>query len=83
MQRSHLPHAGFRFCGQHSSMLGVWYVPGSDILRPQIPAYDITTVEIPGRHGGYYFGSKVRPRIFELPCYIEEPPDTWPRIQAW
>lgn len=44
----------------------------------------MTTVEISGRHGGYYFGSKVRPRVFSLPCYFEdEPPAVWPQIQQW
>lgn len=74
---------GFSFCGRHSREFGVWYIPGGSILNPQIPAFDITTLEIPSRDGGYFFGSKVRPRVFTLPCYIEEPPEAWPRIQAW
>lgn len=44
----------------------------------------MTTVEIPGRHGGYYFGNKVRPRVFTLACYFEdELPAVWPRILHW
>lgn len=76
--------SGFSFCGRHCGDFGVWYTPGDARLNTRIPAFDIETVEIPGRHGGYYFGNKVKPRVFTLPCFFEDEPEAaWPAIQHW
>lgn len=77
-------YQGFAFCGRHCSEFGVWYTPGGDRLKKDVPPFDISTVETPGRNGGYCFGNHLQPRVFTLPCFFDAiEPATWPRIQAW
>lgn len=74
---------GFSFCGRHSSEFGCWYVPGPERWASQ-PPYETFTEGVLGKHGGYYFGNRVQPRLFEMPCYFEEIDDgIWARILAW
>lgn len=74
---------GFSFCGRHSSEFGCWYTPGPDRWASQ-PPYETFTESVLGRHGGYYFGNRVLPRPFEMPCYCEDIDDgIWERILHW
>ena len=34
--------------------------------------YDIADIQTDSRDGGYYIGTRVLPREFELDCYFEE-----------
>lgn len=63
---------GFSFCGTHIEQLGLHYVPDSSVtyvhnfgeVSLQQQAFD-------GHHGGYFYGTTVRPKTFELRCYFE------------
>lgn len=34
--------------------------------------FDTSEVEFDSRDGGYYFGTHIAPRVFELPCFYED-----------
>lgn len=63
---------GFTFAGKSSVEMGLHYIPGRDDMFPSHPAFTVIDDDVTGRDGGYYYGSKVKIREFELPCYYEE-----------
>ena len=63
---------GFTFAGVHSSALGCWYRPAAKARGDDMPDFEISDLNPESRDGGYYIGSRVRPREFDLDCYFED-----------
>lgn len=62
---------GFTYRGKHCEQFDCYYVPGPDDIRNRMESYSVSSTEVAGRDGGYYFGAVVDERIFELECYFE------------
>ena len=58
---------GFSFHGTHCSALDCYYRPSAKSRGD-----DIADIQMDSREGGYYIGTRVLPREFELDCYFEE-----------
>ena len=63
---------GFSFHGTHCSALGCCYRPSVKSRGDEMENYDIADIQTDSRDGGYYIGTRVLPREFELDCYFEE-----------
>ena len=58
---------GFEFAGKHSSELGIIRTSDGDRFSEQLtPEIKDITVEVPGMHGEYFFGSTYGNRTFEV-----------------
>lgn len=63
---------GFTYNGIHSETLGVYYAPGaSDCWEPEAD-FETVSTEVQGRHGGYFYGTRVKSRTITLSCYYED-----------
>ena len=63
---------GFSFHGTRCSALGCYYRPSAKSRGDEMEDYTINDIQTDGRDGGYYIGTRVMPREFELDCYFEE-----------
>ena len=63
---------GFSFHGVHCSTLGCYYRPSAKSRGDEMEDYNISDIQTGSRDGGYYIGTRVLPREFELDCYFEE-----------
>lgn len=63
---------GFSFHGTHCSTLGCYYRPSAKSRGDEMEDYTINDIQTDGRDGGYYIGTWVMPREFELDCHFEE-----------
>lgn len=63
---------GFSFAGIHTSELGCWYHPDAQTRGDDMEEFEISDLTSDSRDGGYYIGSRVKPREFELDCYFED-----------
>lgn len=62
----------FSFCGIDVSTYGLHYAPKPKNIFVWDSDYKTHTLEADSYDGGYYFGSTVKPKVFELECYFEE-----------
>ena len=62
----------FTFCGVSVADCGLHYVPKADNIFVWDSNYETHSVEVAGHHGGYYFGSTIKPKAFDLDCYFED-----------
>lgn len=75
---------GFTYNGIHSSVFGLYYIPNADDKWFSDPEYDVYDIDVSWKHGGYYFDSKVKNRVFTIKCYFEEIDlATRQRIKQW
>lgn len=62
----------FSFCGTDVTVFGLHYAP---VLQNTYVYQGATgtpnEVSFDGHHGGYYFGTSMKPKIFSLRCYFE------------
>lgn len=64
---------GFSFCGVDIADLGLEYAPSlSDTYVFGNSGYDVHQEEFDGHHGGYLYGTTVKPKDFMLRCYFED-----------
>lgn len=63
---------GFSFAGIHTRDLGCWYHPDAQAKGDDMEEYEISDLTPDNMDGGYYIGSHIKPRIFELDCYFED-----------
>ncbi len=63
---------GFTYNGVHSSLYGCFYTPTATEQGRDMPPYSVEDIEVDGRDGGYYVGSTVKPREFNLDCFVED-----------
>lgn len=64
---------GFSFCGVDISELGLEYAP--DLTRTYVysgSSYKVHEQSFDGHDGGYYYGSTVAPKTFELRCIFQD-----------
>lgn len=63
---------GFSFCGTHIEQLGLHYVPDSSATYVHnFGEVSLQQQTFDGHHGGYFYGTTVKPKTFELRCYFE------------
>lgn len=48
------------------------YVPKAEDIYIWNNEYDTHDLEVDGHDGGYWYGTTVKPKVFELECYFEE-----------
>lgn len=56
---------GFSFNGVHCNALGCWYRPAPKGRGNDMEEYEISVIEPEHRDGGYYIGTRVKPKTFE------------------
>lgn len=75
---------GFTYNGRHSSEFGLYYKQTAEDKWFKDPEYDVYDANIDWRHGGYYYGSRVKVRTFTIECFFEEiDVQTRQRIKQW
>ena len=62
---------GFTYRGKHCEQFDLHFIPGPDEIRNRMETYSVSSAQVAGRHGGYYYGSTADERVFELDCYFE------------
>jgi len=62
---------GFSYRSRHCSEFGIQYAPKDVQRHTQIAPFETFGKEVPGKHGGYYYGNRVKPREFEMPCLVD------------
>ena len=78
-------YLGFTFDGHHSSEFGLLVVSdGSRYHQNLSSEFSDTILQVPGRNGGYYFGTQLNMRNFQLNCVYEEmTTHMMHKIQRW
>ena len=56
---------GFSFAGIHSSRFGCWHIPDAKERGGDMEDYEISELLPENRDGGYYIGTRVKPKEFE------------------
>lgn len=75
---------GFTYNGIHSEEQGVQYIPSHKDLWEQSADYDVSSVKVNSRPGGYYYQSDVKERTFTLSCFFEDITlETREKIRHW
>lgn len=75
---------GFTYNGIHSSEFGLYYTRDANEKWFNDPEYDVYDDDVEWRHGGYYYGSKAKNRVFTINCFFEEiDTATKQRIKQW
>lgn len=62
----------FTFCGVSVADYGLHYAPKAENIFVWDSNYTTHSVEVAGHDGGYWFGSTVKPKAFDLDCYFED-----------
>lgn len=66
-------YLGFTFNGHHSSEFGLMVVSDGDRYHQTLsPSFADTIVSVPGRNGGYYFGTQMQMKDFTIRCAFNE-----------
>lgn len=66
-------YLGFTFDGRHSSEFGLLVVSDGSRYHQNLSSdFSDTIVQVPGRNGGYYFGTQLSMKNFDINCAYEE-----------
>lgn len=78
-------YLGFTFAGRHSSEFGLLVVSdGSRYHQNSYNQFSDSVVSVPGKNGGYYFGTQLSQRDFEINCVFDNiTSHTMHKIQHW
>ena len=78
-------YMGFTFDGRHSSEFGLLVVSdGSRYHQNLSSQFSDSVVQVPGRNGGYYFGTQLGMKDFQINCvYDNMSTHTMHEIQRW
>ena len=75
---------GFTYNGVHSSEFGLYCVRTPDEKWFNDPEYEVYDDDIRWKHGGYYYTSKAKVRVFTIKCFFEEiDVSTRQKIKQW
>lgn len=74
----------FFFNGVSCTEMGLTYVPTRKNITPNLTEINLMEAATTYRHGGYYFGYQVKPKVFTLECFAEEiSRSKWEEILLW
>ena len=78
-------YLGFTFNGHHSSEYGLVVVSDGDRYHQTLSSnFSDTVVSVPGKNGGYYFGTQLQMKDFTIRCaYDEMTSHMMHKIQNW
>lgn len=78
-------YLGFTFAGRHSSEFGLLVVSdGSRYHQNSYNQFSDSIVSVPGKNGGYYFGTQLSQRDFDIECVFDSiTSHTMHKIQQW
>ena len=78
-------YLGFTFAGRHSSEFGLLVVSdGSRYHQNSYNQFSDSVITVPGKSGGYYFGTQLSQRDFEINCVFDNiTPHMMHKIQHW
>ena len=78
-------YMGFTFDGRHSSEFGLLVVSdGSRYHQNLSSQFSDSVIQVPGRNGGYYFGTQLGMKDFQINCvYDDMTTHTMHEIQRW
>ena len=62
----------FSFNGHRCTEFGLHYIPGSRERWLSAPEWSTMEETVTGRPGGYWYGTELGVREFDLPCYFED-----------
>lgn len=63
---------GFTYNGVHCEELGVYYIPDAAGRWEGEPEFEADATDVQGRHGGYFYRSRVKSRSITLDCFYED-----------
>ena len=78
-------YLGFTFAGHHCSEYGLMVVSdGSRYHQNLSSSFSDTVTSVPGKNGGYYFGTQIQMRDFDINCVFDDmTTHTRNKIQNW
>lgn len=78
-------YLGFTFAGRHSSEFGLLVVSdGSRYHQNSYNQFSDSVISVPGKNGGYYFGTQLSQRDFDINCVFDNiTSHTMHKIQHW
>lgn len=78
-------YLGFTFAGRHSSEFGLLVVSDGSRYHQNLSSdFSDSIVNVPGKSGGYFFGTQIEMRNFEINCvFYELTTHTRNKIQQW
>jgi len=78
-------YLGFTFAGRHSSEFGLLVVSdGSRYHQNSYNQFSDSVISVPGKNGGYYFGTQLSQRDFDINCVFDNiTPHIMHKIQQW
>ena len=78
-------YLGFTFAGRHSSEFGLLVVSdGSRYHQNSFSNFSDSIITVPGKNGGYYFGTQLGNKDFEISCVFDDiTPHMIHKIQHW
>ena len=66
-------YLGFTFDGHHSSEFGLLVVSDGDRYHQSLsPSFSDTVLSVPGKNGGYYFGTQLQMKDFTIRCAFDD-----------
>lgn len=75
---------GFSYNGIHSTVFGCYYIPDENDLFDNKADYTVFDDDSGWRDGGYYYGTKIKPREFSIDCFYEDiPKEKKERMMSW
>ena len=63
---------GFSYRGIHASSYGCQYHPDAKTRGDRMEDYEVLDLMTDARDGGYFIGTRVKPREFSLNCFFED-----------
>ena len=63
---------GFTYNGVHCESLGLYYIPDASDRWNESPDFEVYEDTAASRHGGYWYDTRARTRVFSLNCYFED-----------
>lgn len=78
-------YLGFTFNGHHSSEFGLVVVSDGDRYHQTLSSnFSDTVISVPGKNGGYYFGTQLQMKDFTIRCAFDEMTShMMQKIQNW
>ena len=78
-------YLGFTFAGHHSSEFGLTVVSDGSRYHQNLSGnFSDTVLTVPGKNGGYYFGTQINTRDFNIDCAFDDiTTQTVNKIQSW
>lgn len=64
--------SGFTYNNVHCETMKCYYVPNAEDRWFNDGEFNVYDTDVAWKHGGYYYGNRLKNRTFSVKCYFEE-----------